>query len=194
MEDLVAAAPDTQPVVSTEAAEDTAAAAASPEDGLDVRFNKQTHTLSREDAIRYAQKGMKYDAVEPLLATLKDTAAREGKTLKEWVGTLSERPSVSPDEVLAQRLAEEYAELCREVPNVGEFSTLPEAAVRLAAEQGIPLLDAYLRYEYRERRRVEEERAAAAAAARASTGALHDSGTAYASPVEAAMLRGIWGA
>ncbi len=196
MDEMLNTAADTQPEASTEAAEDIPAAeeaARAPEDGLSVKFNKQTHTLSREQAIRYAQMGMKYDTVEPLLGTLKEVAAREGKTLAEWVATLGERPSPDPNEALAARLAEEYDALRREVPTVGEFSALPDGAVRLAAEERIPLLDAYLRWEHRERCRIEAERTAQRTAAAAATGALSPGTAAYASPTEAAMMRGIWG-
>ena len=77
MDEPVTTAPDTQPDVSTEAAEDTAAPVA--DEGLEVKFNKQTHRLSREDAVRYAQMGMKYDSVEPLFKTLKALAAAEDR-------------------------------------------------------------------------------------------------------------------
>lgn len=184
---------DTQPQVSTEAAEDTAADAAAPPeaDAFEVKFNKQTHTLSRQDAIRYAQLGMKHETVEPLLLTLKEVAAREGKTLKEWVGTLSERPA--PADPLAARLAEEYETLHREVPEAGTFEELPAEAVRQSVEEGIPLMDAYLRYAYRERRRTEAARASQQAAAAAATPSLADGAVAYASPAESAMMRGVWG-
>lgn len=196
MDEILNTAADTQPEVSTVAAEDIPAAdeaATATEDGISVKFNKQTHTLSREEAIRYAQMGMKYDTVEPLLGTLKEVAAREGKTLAEWVGTLGERPTPDPNEALAARLAEEYDVLRREVPSVGEFSALPDEVVRQAAEEGIPLMDAYLRWEHRERCRIEAERAAQSKAAASATGALSPGAAAYASPTEAAMLRGIWG-
>ncbi len=186
MQETVTTAADVQPDASTVAAEAEQA-------GLSVKFNKQTHTLSHEQAVQYAQMGMKYESVEPLLATLKDTAAREGKTLTEWVSGLTERTAPPPADTLAQRLAEEYEALKAFVPQVGDFSQLPDEVVRTAGEQGISLLDAYLRHEHKQTVRIAEEQAAAEAAAARSAGAMASDGGQTASPVEAAMLRGIWG-
>lgn len=191
MDEPVTTAPDTQPDVSTEAAADTAAPAA--DEGLEVKFNKQTHRLSREDAVRYAQMGMKYDSVEPLFKTLKALAAAEGKPLNEWVEGLKSRPAPTADEALTQRLADEYEALCREVPIVGAFAALPEAVLHTAVADGVPLLDAYLRWEYRERCRTEAEHAAARTAAAATTGSLAGEAVSTATASESAMLRGIWG-
>ncbi len=188
MEEMVTTAVDTQPDVSTVTAEDTHS------EGLEVKYNKQHHTLSREEATHYAQMGMKYESVEPLLSTLKTVAEREGKTLKDWVHGVSERPSDAAEtDALTQRMAEEYAVLKREVPDVAEFPALPPDAVRMAAEEGIPLLDAYLRFEHRERRRIAAEREAQAAAAAAGVGTQADGAAPALSAVETAMMKGIWG-
>ncbi len=191
MEELAVATADTQPQVLTEAVESIAA----PNEGdtLEVKFNKQTHRLSREDAVRYAQMGMKYDAVMPLLNTLKEVAAAEGKTLNEWVGAAKSHKPQSPDEALVARLAQEYTALCREVPTVGAFDTLPDDVVRTAVCEGVSLYDAYLRFEHRERCRIEAERASAAAARDAATGSMAGEALRAVSSAENAMLRGIWG-
>lgn len=183
---------------------------------LSVKFNKQTVALSREDATRYAQKGMKYDTVEPLLTKLREVAAREGKTLAAWVegmagadgGDAAVTSSVTADAVtpapvgqgsqnpadtLAARLAEDYLLLRREVPEVGGFDTLPPDALREAVESGIPLLDAYLRHEHRERCRVRAEQAAQSAAVEHSVGSQADAAVPELSSTERAMLRGVWG-
>lgn len=213
--DEIQAMADTQPEVSAEDTPSVAQACdTSPSaeetftDSLAVKFNKQTVTLSREDATRYAQKGMKYDSVEPLLATLKGVAAREGKSLAAWVEGVAEADAVSqagtesrPHEpvsgdegdALAARLAEDYLILRREVPEVGGFDTLPPDALREAAESGISLLDAYLRHEHRERCRVAAEQAAQAAAAGRSIGSQAAGAAPEASTAERAMLRGVWG-
>ncbi len=188
-------------------------------DTLEVKFNKQTYTLSREDATRYAQKGMKYDTVEPLLVTLREVAAREGKSLSALVEGLRGETSGSEEacrgeqcspasmaepprstdgrpyeaDALAERLAEQYLELRREVPSVGGFDTLPPEALREAAESGISLLDAYLRHEHRERCRVAAEQAVQSAAAAASTGTQAAGAAEEMSPVVSAMMRGLWG-
>ena len=67
-------------------AETTGNESASTEDGfvLPVKFNKQIKHLSTQDAIAYAQKGMNYDRLQPVLDSLKYVAAAEGKTLVEF--------------------------------------------------------------------------------------------------------------
>ena len=186
MEETVTTVADVQPDASNVAAEAEPA-------GLSVKFNKQTHTLSHEQAVQYAQMGMKYESVEPLLATLKETAAREGKTFTEWVSGMAERPTPTPTDSLSQRLAEEDEALKAIVPQVGEFAQLPESVIRVAGEQGISLLDAYLRYEHGENVRIAAEREAAEAAAAQSAGTMASGGGQTASPVETALLQGIWG-
>ena len=182
---------------------------------LSVKFNKQTVALSREDATRYAQKGMKYDTVEPLLTKLREVAAREGKTLAAWVEGMAgadggdtavsdlptdDTPDITQNQdahgasdALAARLAEDYLLLRREVPEVGGFDTLPPDALREAVESGISLLDAYLRHEHREQCRVRAEQAAHSAAAEHSVGSLAAAAVPEPSSTERAMLRGVWG-
>ena len=55
---------------------------------ITVKYNKQAKSLSRADAVSYAQKGMKYDSVSPMLESLKYVAAAEGKTLAEFVDAI----------------------------------------------------------------------------------------------------------
>ncbi len=184
--------PDTETTVAEPTTD--APEASAPTDTLEVKFNKQQVTLSRDDAIRYAQKGMKYDNVLPLLDTLRDVAMRRGVSLADLVESLGgeETPAQTPTPTLTDRLAEEYLILCREVPDVGAFDALPPEALREAAEDGISLLDAYLRHRHREACRVANEQAAAAAAAKAALGT-QASATEHTSPVVAAMMRGLWG-
>lgn len=164
-----------------------------PQDGgLTVKFNKQLRTLSRDEATNYAQKGLKYDAVEPLLNELREMAGREGQTLNDWVAAQRAQPPTE-DEVLVRRLAAEYTALRREIPDVGAFDTLPPEAVRAAAEEGLSLLDAYLRHEHRERRKCAEAQAQQAAAAAAATGSQASGAGEGTSPTVAALLSGIWG-
>ena len=187
---MVLTAADALPEASTEVAENIEPPA---DDTVEVKFNKQTHRLSHEDAVRYAQMGMKYDAVMPLLNTLKQVAADEGKTLNEWVDAVHTRPQATAEDPLVQRLAEEYTALCREVPTVGAFDTLPAEVVESAVREGVSLFDAYLRFEHRERCRIEAARAATAAARESATGSLAGEVPQAVTGAESAMLRGIWG-
>lgn len=236
MTDALPEASDTTAVTPTASPDDAALPpSAGDGDALTVKFNKQTVTLSRDDATRYAQKGMKYDTVEPLLTKLREIAAREGKTLAAWVegigardgSAVSEETALPPgdgfsaepeappprdtrsrgqdeapdaasspgnaSDCLAARLAEDYRLLCRTVPEVGGFDTLPPDVLREAAEHGISLLDAYLRHDYRERQRVAAEQAAQSAAAACSIGSQSAGAAAELSSAERAMMRGVWG-
>lgn len=40
------------------------------EQGFRVRFNHQDRDLTREEAVAYAQKGLKYDSIAPMLQDL----------------------------------------------------------------------------------------------------------------------------
>ena len=112
-ENILATAEDTQPEVESVGADpvtvqddadnsEGSATAATPAENTDesientappaeeetffaVKHNKQVHSLSRDDAMAYAQKGMKYDELQPVLETLKYVATSEGKTLAEFV-------------------------------------------------------------------------------------------------------------
>lgn len=80
-----ATAEDTTPAEDDDANVDGTAIPDDEEPVLQVKFNSQAHSLSRKDAVLYAQKGMKYDSIVPMLESLKYVAAAEGKTLAEFV-------------------------------------------------------------------------------------------------------------
>ena len=97
------------------------------------------------------------------------------------------------EQSLIDRLAAEYGELREEIPEIGEFATIPRDVVNDAVRNGRHLLDAYLRYQRRESKKIEQNRAAQASAQAASTGSLTDS------PPEggmdaatAAMMKAVW--
>ena len=206
------------------------------EEMLTVKFNKQMRSLSREDATVYAQKGMKYDTIAPLLDTLKYVATSEGKTLPEFVelirkqneDNLFERlmercgdeeiarellevekskhkaayeklieteknEEAETEEAVTKRMAEEFDELRKEFPQYSDFSKVPKAVVREAVEKGRSLLDAHLRYEHRERKKVEAAKADETSAAKASAGALKSASTETESSTETAFMKGLWG-
>lgn len=203
---------------------------------LTVKYDKKIHALSRDDATLYAQKGMRYDAIEPLLETLKYVATSEGKTLTEFVEAIrkqnednlftrlmercgdeeiakellevekgkhqkayeslletEKKEETETEEAVTKRMAEEFDELRREFPQYSDFAKVPKAVVREAVEKGVSLLDAQLRYDHRERVKVENAKAAQTSAAKASAGAQKSAGTETVSPVEAALMKGLWG-
>ncbi len=161
---------------------------------LPVKFNKQDYHLSLEEATVYAQKGMKFDTVEPMLDKLKTVAQAHGLGVRELVEVLCDGAADTPAVSAEQRLAEEFGQLREECPAVTEFAALPEAVVREALDTGLTLLDAYLRYEHRERRRIEAAADAAKRAGEASVGTQHSALQAAPDPAVAAMLAGVRGA
>lgn len=71
---------------------------------------------------------------------------------------------------LMDRLADEYDQLRQEMPEMGGIETLPREVIADAVENGRHLMDAYLRYEFRENRKITANRQAQAAAAKAAVG------------------------
>lgn len=57
---------------------------------LSIKFNKKNFDLKYEEAVSFAQKGMKYDQISGDLQKLKDHAARSGKSFSEFVAGLEE--------------------------------------------------------------------------------------------------------
>ena len=102
----------------------------------------------------------------------------------------SEDVSVQDDEPsdITRRLADEFFLLREEFPAIHSPEQLPDAVLEMAAKDGIPLFDAYLRFRYEEEKRVrlEEERRRLAAAR--SAGSLSQ-GAAEADPEQEAFLR-----
>lgn len=157
---------------------------------LPVKFNKQDYHLNLEEATAYAQKGMKFDTIEPMLDKLKTLAQGHGLGVRELIDTLCDgAETVSTEE----RLAEEFCRLREECPDVGAFDALPESVVQTALDEGISLLDAYLRYEHRERMRVQTAADAARKASTASAGAQRSELKPAPDPAVEAMLIGVRG-
>lgn len=221
-------------------AETTGNESASTEDGfvLPVKFNKQIKHLSTQDAIAYAQKGMNYDRLQPVLDSLKYVAAAEGKTLVEFAEAIrkqhedncysalvdrcdgnedlakelfevekgkhktafesliaaEKQAEDESDEAIVRRLADELTEARTECPEITEYSKLPASVRREVEEKGVPILDAYLRYQNREQRKAKAAQAEQAAAAKSSVGAQSSAGKDQGSdPVISALMKGIWG-
>ena len=57
---------------------------------LPVKFNKKIVDLKYDEAVTFAQMGMKYDQISGDLQKLKNHAARSGKSLSEFVAGLEE--------------------------------------------------------------------------------------------------------
>ena len=93
-----------------------------------------------------------------------------------------------PPEDITHRLAEEFLALTEEFPRLVSPADLPEGVLDTAAREGIPLLDAYLRYRWQEEKKVAASLQARQQAAERSAGSLSRS-AADTPPEQDAFLR-----
>ena len=91
-------------------------------------------------------------------------------------------------EAVARQQAEDFLALAEEFPQFATLDQLPGGVTDLAAEQGISLLDAYLRYRLREERRVTAATETRRKAAEQSAGSL-SRGAVETPPEQDAFLR-----
>ncbi len=97
------------------------------------------------------------------------------------------KPTPEPVDVTG-RLATDFLVLAEEFPHISSPSQLPEGVLELAAEEGIPLLDAYLRHRWQEEKKVARSTRQRRQAAGASAGSL-SRGSAQTPPEQDAFLR-----
>lgn len=157
---------------------------------LPVKYNKQEYQLSLDEATVYAQKGMKYEQLEPTLLQLSALAKGQGRTLAEHLRLLGGQPV--PD--VNERLADEFCRLQERCPEVDAFDRLPASVVEEAVENGTPLLYAYLAHHYDETRRIHRAKTDLQAAGAASAGSQRGEVPHAEDPTVSAMIRGVRGA
>lgn len=160
---------------------------------LPVKFNKQDYQLSKDEATALAQKGMKFDTIEPMLDKLKHLAQQNGTSLRELVDALCDTPTAEEQGSVEERLADEFLALQAGCPEITDFEQLPKTVVDEAVQKGDSLLLAYLRYCYRENGKVSEAKTSAALAGAASVGSLSGEVSSPADPAVEAMVRGVRG-
>lgn len=89
---------------------------------------------------------------------------------------------------ITHRLAEEFFLLREEFPTIHSPEQLPDAVLDMAANENIPLFDAYLRFRYAEEKRIRQEEERRRQAAARAVGSLTQ-GTADANLEQEAFLR-----
>lgn len=98
-------------------------------------------------------------------------------------------PEATPEPVdVTGRLATDFLVLAEEFPHISSPSQLPDEVLELAAEEGIPLLDAFLRHRWQEEKRVARSTRQRRQAADASAGSL-SRGSVQTPPEQDAFLR-----
>ncbi len=80
-------------------------------------------------------------------------------------------PEPVPEDVTS-RLATDFIALAAEFPHLVSPTELPDSVLDTAAKEGIPLLDAYLRYRWQEEKKVATANATRRRAASSSAGSL----------------------
>lgn len=114
------------------------------------------------------------------------TPVEEEETLTPTAETESLLPP--PPEDVTPRLAADFLTLTQEFPQLVSPTDLPDSVLDTAAEEGISLLDAYLRYRWQEEKKVAASLQARQQAAERSAGSLSRS-AADTPPEQDAFLR-----
>lgn len=168
------------------------------EGGIEVKFNKQLRRLSESEARDFAEKGMKYDSLIPVLNRLKELSPDSSMSIAQLVDHLfKEREERASNEQTEQnegrqnRLTAQFIELKSKFPEVN-IREIPKSVIEQSLKGEIPLYYAYLGYLHGERLKAERSSVAQEKASKAATGGLKDSPDRLSSPEIAAMLKGIW--
>ena len=168
------------------------------EGGIEVKFNKQLRRLSESEARDFAEKGMKYDSLIPVLNRLKELSPDSSMSIAQLVDHLfKEREERASNEQTEQnegrqnRLTAQFIELKSKFPEVN-IREIPKSVIEQSLKGEISLYYAYLGYLHGEKVKVERSSVAQEKASAAATGGLKDSPDRLSSPEIAAMLKGIW--
>lgn len=202
-DEIITAQPEAEIAAETELAETSAQSeAATPsseqERGIEVKFNKQLRHLSESEARDFAEKGMKYDSLIPVLNRLKELSPDSSMSIAQLVDHLfkerEERASMEQNEQnegRQNRLTAQFIELKSKFPEIN-IREIPKSVIEQSLKGEIPLYYAYLGYLHGERLKAERSSVAQEKAFAAATGGLKDSPDRLSSPEIAAMLKGIW--
>ncbi len=90
------------------------------------------------------------------------------------------------------RIANEFLELQKEFPTLSSIDNVPDSVIIDAVNNGRNLIDAYLRHQSKESRKIEAAKQAEASAKKSSAGSLEGGEIPHASNAETAFLNGLW--
>ena len=119
----------------------------------------------------------------------------ETQRLKDAAGVIEEderKAFESEYEGEHQRLADEFIALQKEFPNLKEFKDVPKQVLMLAQKEKVSLLDAQLRFNHAENKKIKKAEESSAAASQSSTGSMQSNDSDASSAAVDAMLKGIW--
>ena len=115
--------------------------------------------------------------------------------IREAAGVIEqdERKALSDEyESEHTKLADEFITLQKEFPELKEFKDVPKAVLMLAQQEKISLLDAQLRFQHAENKKIKQAEQSAAAAAESSSGSVQSKDNDASSPLLDAMRKGVW--
>lgn len=169
------------------------------EEGIEVKFNKQLRRLSVSEAREYAEKGMKYESLIPVLDRLKELSPDSSMNLAQLADHLFKEKE-EKDKLVQQeendgrhnRLAAQFIELKAKFPELSSIKDIPKSVIEQSLKGDIPLYYAYLGHCHEEELKAFRAKLADTKASDAATGELADAPDRLSSPEIAAMLRGIW--
>ena len=127
---------------------------------------------------------------------LNSILAAETAKIKSAAGVIEEdekKAFASEYESEHSRLADEFIALQKEFPELKEFKEVSKSVLQLAQKEKISLLDAQLRFNHAENKKIKQAEMSSAAAAESSTGSMSDTDTSGGSTsLLDAMRKGIW--
>lgn len=126
---------------------------------------------------------------------LESIVAAEQQKFREAAGVIEEdekKAFASEYENEHSRLADEFVALQKEFPEFGEFKDLPQSVLRIAQKEKISLLDAHLRHQHAENKKIKKAEQSQAAAKESSTGSMQSENADTYSLLSEAMKAGVW--
>lgn len=162
--------------------------------GLDVNSLVEKIVLAPEKAYRAHLEqmyGKDSSDVEIGMAIYREKQSDEYKKLMRESESNFERELEIKS--VNSRLADEYINLKKEMPNAPDYSNLPDSVIREAAEGKKDLYSAYLRYLHREKIKIDAAKKSEKSAAAASTGAMKSNDQDDVSVIDKNFLSGLWG-
>lgn len=196
-----------QPEATTECEAETLPASVSEdaipnekEEGIEVKFNKQLRRLSLSEARDFAEKGMKYDSLIPVLNRLKELSPDGSMSLAQLADHLFEEKekrasgAQEAEELFGRqnRLTAQFIELKSKFPEIGGIRDVPKSVIEQSLNGEIPLYYAYLGYCHEQEKKAKLAAQSSEKATAATAGNLKDAPDTLSSPEIAAMLKGIW--
>ena len=183
----------------------------SEEKAISLKFNKEVKEIPLEEAVILAQKGLKFDAVSPMLERIKSLAEYEGKSAADYITGLEKEAelkkakglieSCSSKEDLLEAIANlgafkkqtaiGFDELQAAYPHIDDISKVPDEVLENAKLYGRNLFDEYLRYELSKKKR--EEKVKEALADKQSVGSQSKKDDGSFDPIRSRFLKGLWG-